>query len=202
MRDIQTDRSYVLVKNPRFSSGLKGTAVDVGKLNRIEVRVNRNISAQVTQVAGNQADFMIDNPTAGRAGEVRRRYAGTRYREFPTTSTYYFFMNVSVPPFNSIAVRQAVNYALDFEALNRVQDGFLAPQHQILPKLIPGYEPSPNLYPGPDLAKARQLIQQAGARGASVTVWGNDEDPVPQTMAYYTDLLNTIGLQAKLKTVV
>ena len=201
IRQVQPDRSYVLVKNQRFSSGLKGTAVDVGKLNRIEVRINRNISAQVTQVAGNQADFMIDNPTAGRAGEVRRKYAGTRYREFPTTSTYYFFMNVSAPPFDKLAVRQAVNYALDFQALNRVQDGFLAPQHQILPKPIPGYEPSPDLYKGPDMARARQLIQQAGARGAKVTVWGNNEDPVPQTMAYYTDLLNKIGLDAKLKTI-
>lgn len=201
IRQVQPDRSYVLVKNQRFSSGLKGTAVDVGKLNRIEVRVNRNISAQVTQVASNQADFMIDNPTAGRAGEVRRKYSGTRYREFPTTSTYYFFMNASAPPFDKLAVRQAVNYALDFQALNRVQDGFLAPQHQILPKPIPGYEPSPNLYKGPDMTRARQLIQQAGARGAKVTVWGNNEDPVPQTMAYYTDLLNRIGLNAKLKTV-
>src|SRR5437868_13292419 len=109
-------------------------------------------------------------------------------------------MNASVAPFDKPAVRQAVNYALDFDALNRLQEGFLEPQHTILPKLIPGYESSSDLYPGPNSAKARQLIQQAGATGASVTVWGYPGDPVAATMAYYTDLLNRIGLRAKLKT--
>lgn len=197
---VQPGRSFVLTKNRRFSPGLKGTAVDVGKLNRINVRINSNVSAQVTQIERNQADFMVQNPAAGRAGEVRRQYGGTRYREFPTTSTYYFFMNSSVPPFDKLGVRQAVNSALDFGALNRIQEGFLERQHTILPNPIPGHEPSSDLYPGPDLNRARQLIAQAGARGASVTVWGYPGDPVAATMAYYTDLLNKIGLKAKLKT--
>jgi peptide/nickel transport system substrate-binding protein len=132
---------------------------------------------------------------------VRSKYTGTRYREFPTTSTYYMFMNTEAPPFDKLAVRQAVNWALDFDALNRVQAGFLSKTHGILPPQLPGYEPSPDLYPGPNLQKARQLIAQAGAKGARVTVWGNDQDPTPQTMAYYTDLLNKIGLKAKLKTI-
>jgi peptide/nickel transport system substrate-binding protein len=201
IQSVQQGRGYTLVKNPRFSPGLAGTAVDVGKVDRINVRIVRNPSAEVTEVAANRADFMTDNPTGGRAGEVRRRYGGKRYREFPTTSTYYFFMNASVPPFDKLAVRQAVNYALDFDALNRVQDGFLERTHQILPKQIPGYEPSRDLYPGPDLNRARQLIRTAGAEGANVTVWSNDADPTPQTTAYYADLLNRIGLKAKLKTV-
>jgi peptide/nickel transport system substrate-binding protein len=111
------------------------------------------------------------------------------------------FMNTEAPPFDKLAVRQAVNWALDFDALNRLQAGFLSKTHGILPSQLPGYEPSPDLYAGPNLQKARQLIAQAGAKGAPVTVWGNDQDPTPQTMAYYTDLLNKIGLKAKLKTI-
>jgi peptide/nickel transport system substrate-binding protein len=144
---------------------------------------------------------MVDNPTADRAGEVRSKYTGKRYREFPTTSTFFFFMNVSVPPFDKLPVRQAVNWALDFNALNRLQAGFLERTHGILPRQIPGYEPSPNLYPGPDLARARQMIKQAGAQGAKVTVWSDDKDPTPATMAYYADLLNKLGLKATVKTV-
>jgi len=132
---------------------------------------------------------------------VRSKYTGKRYREFATTSTFYMFMNTEAPPFDKLAVRQAVNWALDFDALNRTQAGFLSKQHGILPPQIPGYQPSPDLYPGPNLQKAQQLIAQAGAKGAQVTVWGDDKDPTPQTMAYYTDMLNKIGLKAKLKTI-
>lgn len=201
IRAVQQGRSYQLVRNPRFSPGLKGTAVDVGKLDRIDVRIVKDPSAQVTQVAANEADVMIDNPPADRAGEVRARYGGKRYREFGTTSTFYFFMNASVAPFNDLRVRRAVNYALDFAALNRLQGGFLGPAHGILPKQLPGYEPSRDLYPGPNVSRARALIAAAGARGAKVTVWGNGEDPTLQTVAYYTDLLNRIGLKATTKTV-
>jgi peptide/nickel transport system substrate-binding protein len=199
--NAEQGRAYTLVKNPRFSPGLKGTAVDVGHLNEIDVKINGNISAQVTQVANNQADFMIDNPTADRAGEVRSKYTNKRYREFATTSTFYFFMNTETPPFDKLQVRQAVNYALDFDALNRTQAGFLNKTHGILPQQIGGYEPSPDLYPGPNLQKAHQLIQQAGAQGAKVTVWSDDKDPTPRTMAYFTDLLNKIGLKATQKTI-
>jgi peptide/nickel transport system substrate-binding protein len=201
IKNVEQGRGYSLVRNAHFSPGLVGTTVDVAKVNGINVKINSSISAQVTQIANNQADFMIDNPTADRAGEVRSKYTGKRYREFPTTSTYYFFMNTEAPPFDKLAVRQAVNWALDFDAINRIQAGFLAKTHGILPSQIPGYEPSPDLYPGPNLQKAQQLIAQAGAKGAQVTVWSDNQDPTPQTMAYYTDLLNRIGLKAKLKSI-
>jgi peptide/nickel transport system substrate-binding protein len=201
IKDVVANRSYVLVKNPRFSPGLRGTPVDVGKIDRINVKIVSSPATQVTELEQNRADFLFDNPAGDRVGEVRRRYK-SRYREFPTTSTFYFFMNASVPPFDKLAVRQAVNYALDFNAINRTEDGFVEPTHNILPRQVPGYESSPNLYPGPNLPKARQLIKQAGAAGAKVTVWSTDADPAPRTMAYYQDVLNELGFKTKLKTLV
>lgn len=200
IKSVVPNRSYVLVKNPHFSPGLEGTDVDVAKINRINVRIVSSPATQVTQLEQNRADFLVDNPSGDRVGEIRRRYK-SRYREFPTTSTFYFFMNASAPPFDKLAVRQAVNYALDFSAINRVQDGFVEATHNILPRQVPGYEPSPNLYPGPNLDKARQLIKQAGAEGASVTVWSTDAEPAPRTMAYYQDLLSKLGFKTKLKTI-
>jgi peptide/nickel transport system substrate-binding protein len=200
IKNVVPNRSYVLVKNPHFSSGLAGTAVDVAKINRINVRIVSSPATQVTDLEQNRADFLVDNPSGDRVGEVRSKYR-SRYREFPTTSTFYFFMNASVPPFDKPAVRQAVNYALDFGAINRVQEGFVEPTHNILPRQVPGYEPSPNLYPGPNPDKARQLIRQAGAEGAKVTVWSTDADPAPRTMAYYQDLLTKLGFKTKLKTI-
>ena len=52
---------------------------------------------------------------------------------------------------------------------------------------MPGYDEAldatcpwgdPNAAPGP--GEGPQLIKEAGAEGAKVTVWGNDEDPTKQ----------------------
>ena len=202
IRNVEQGRGYSLVRNPHFSPGLKGTAVDVAKVNGINVKINSSISAQVTQIANNQADFMIDNPTADRAGEVRAKYTGQALSRVPDDLDLLLLHEHRGPALRQARrSRQAVNWALDFDAINRIQAGFLSKTHGILPQQIPGYEPSPDLYPGPNLQKAQQLIAQAGAKGAQVTVWSDNEDPTPQTMAYYTDLLNKIGLKAKLKTV-
>ena len=52
-----------------------------------------------------------------------------------------------------------------------------------------------------DLAKAKQLIQQAGAKGAAVTVWTSNRDTAKKPAAYLQDVLNQIGLKAKLKVI-
>jgi peptide/nickel transport system substrate-binding protein len=196
---VQVDRSYTLVRNPNFSPALKGTAVDGGNADEFDVSVERELSNQVTKIAQNQADFMIDNPPPDRIAELRSRYA-SRFHQFPTTSIFYFFLNSSVAPFNNVKVRQAVNYALDVNALNRIQSGTLTPTNTYLPSGVPGHENWPNLYPH-NLAKAKALIREAGAVGAPVTVWGDPDETTKHTMEYYTDLLNTIGLKAQLKLI-
>jgi len=196
--DVRVGRGYSLVKNPNFSEALKGTDVDSGKPERIDMTIE-NEGNSVTQIAQNKLDFMIDNPPADRASELKSRYA-ERFRQFPTPSSFYFFMNSSVAPFDKLEVRQAVNHAIDPEAINRVQGGVITPANTIIPPGVPGYEKSADLYPY-DLDKAKQLIQQAGAEGEKVTVWGNPENPTKQTVEYYADLLNSIGLDAKTKIV-
>ncbi len=63
-------------------------------------------------------------------------------------NTYYFWMNTEKAPFDDLKVRQAINYAVDPEALNRIFGGRLHPTQQILPPGMPGYEEF-ELYPGP-----------------------------------------------------
>ena len=70
---------------------------------------------------------MIDNPPADRVAELKAQYEGKRFRQFSTPSTFYFFMNTEAPPFDDLKVRQAVNYAVDPDAINRIQGGVIAP---------------------------------------------------------------------------
>ena len=48
----------------------------------------------------------------------------------------------------------------------------------------------------PDIDRARKLIEQAGADGADVTVWGNTDEPSPKVTEAYADMLNDMGLDA------
>jgi peptide/nickel transport system substrate-binding protein len=199
-KNVEINRSYELVRNPNFSPSLKGTDVDQCNPDSINLTVDPQTSSQVTKIIRGDSDFMIDNPPPDRVAELKSRYSD-RYEQFPTNSTFYFFMNIEAPPFDDLKVRQAVNYAIDVNAINRAQGGVLEPAHTTLPPGVPGYDKSQSdLYPF-DLDKAKQLIEESGHEGDDVTVWSNPEPESQRTMEYYADTLNKIGLNAKLKNV-
>ena len=198
--NVRVNRSYRMRKNPNFSPGLEGTAIDAGRADGFDVSVVRSVSNQVTQIANNDLDFMVDNPPADRVAELRSRYEGERFRQFPTPSSFYFFMNTEAPPFDELEVRRAVNFAIDPDAINRVQGGVIEETNETLPEAVPGYRDWPDLYPH-NVNRARELIREAGAEGEKVTVWGNPENPTRQTIEYYADVLNDIGLDAEVRIV-
>ena len=79
----------------------------------------------------------------------------------PTFSTDYIGMNVNEPPFDDPKVRQALNYAINKEAIARdVLADLVVPATGILPPDFPGYNPNLNGYKyDPELA--RQLLRES-----------------------------------------
>ncbi|WP_353865038.1 ABC transporter substrate-binding protein [Svornostia abyssi] len=99
-----------------------------------------------------------------------------------------------------------MNFGLNKPALARQFSGLLEPSCNYLPPNMQGYEkiePCPYGDPNgePDLAKARQLIKDAGAEGAKVTVWGNDEPETREVTLALADQMKAIGLDASPKIV-
>ena len=70
-------------------------------------------------------------------------------------------------------MRQAVNYAVDPAALERIYVGSLKGTQQILPPGMPGYKKL-ELYPH-NLAKAKAMIKEANPADMNITVWGDSE---------------------------
>ncbi len=101
-------------------------------------------------------------PAAGQPlpGSRRANTKAPSSKPLPTISTYYFWMNTQKAPFNDLKVRQAVNYAVDPEALERIYSGA---DHRHPPdpaaEGMPGHEEL-ELYPH-DLAKAKEMIKEA-----------------------------------------
>jgi peptide/nickel transport system substrate-binding protein len=173
------NRQFVMEKNTNFPD--LGADIPPGKVDTITTKIVKSAARQTQDVISGELDYMQDPPPADLKPEVRAEYSD-RYEEITTSSTYYFFMNTRVPPFDDPKVREAVNYGVDKPALARLFAGELELGCSFIPPGVPGYDESlegencPWGDPAkpPDIERARELIREAGAEGAEVTVYGNN----------------------------
>src|SRR5215218_2259329 len=168
-----------------------------GYVDKIEVTVLRNPQSQVEDVEAGRYDWMENPPPADRYAEVKDTYEGTQFRTEATESTYFFWMNTTEPPFDDVRIRQAVNYAVDPEALERIYAGQIVPTQQILPPGMPGYKRF-ELYPY-DREKARTMVDEADPADRQITVWTDSERSQEEAGAYLAEVLKDIGFEAKLQ---
>jgi peptide/nickel transport system substrate-binding protein len=199
---VTPSRAFVLERNPAYRQ-LPG--IPAAKLDRIAVRLVQSPEREAQDVLRNATDLSQDTPPGEQLREARTEHAD-RYREEPANYTYYLFLNTQEPPFDDLAVRQAVNVAVDKRAVARLDAGLLRPSCNFLPENVPGHvaiDPCPYGDPdgAPDLARARRLVQQAGAEGARVRVWGPANGPQNAIATYVAGVLDDIGLDARLRTV-
>jgi peptide/nickel transport system substrate-binding protein len=198
---INPTREYTLQKTPGFN--IPGIAK--GNIDKFTV-TKSTVSKMTQDVIDNKLDFMTEDPTGDLLPEVKAKYSD-RFRMDPNPpNTYWFFLNETVKPFDSLEARQAVNYAIDSSALQRIFGGRLVPSCNFLPPAYAktGYkklDPCPYGDPAgpPNIVKARQLVEKSGTKGMTVTVWANNKDPRPQIIDYLRDVMVQIGYKAKTK---
>ncbi|MEJ7875280.1 MAG: ABC transporter substrate-binding protein [Solirubrobacterales bacterium] len=202
------NRQFVMEKVDGFAD-LEIPDIPLGNIDKITTVIEKNQTAQAQDVLNNELDFMQDPPPADFKPTVVEQVGpegseDQRYEEFTTTSTYYFFMNHNTPPFDDPAVREAVNIGIDKPALARLFGGELAPGCSFLPPGMPGYDEALDVSDCPwgdpnaagDVETAKQMIEDAGAAGEEVTVYGNNDDPTDKVTEAYAEQLNEIGLDA------
>jgi peptide/nickel transport system substrate-binding protein len=194
-------RGWEYIRNPEWAKtdGPLMPKIPDGHYNKIDVRVIANAETAVNEVIGGKIGWMEEPPPPDRFEELSDRFEGTQLLVTPQIDIYYFWMNVRQPPFDNPKVRQAVNYAVDPAALERIYGGMLHGTQQILPDAMPGHRPF-QLYPH-DRKKARELIAEANPSERKVTVWTDDYAPNRQAGEYYEGVLKELGFQTKLKVV-
>jgi peptide/nickel transport system substrate-binding protein len=199
--NVDAPNSYTLERNPQFKTLQAAGASDVpdAHVDKITVTQNKNQSTQAQAIEQNTNDFMVDPPPADLLPQIQSQFSD-RFQFQESINTYYFWMNMTKPPFSDLRVRQAINYAIDPAALNRVFGGRLAPTQQILPPGMPGYQQY-KLYPGPNIDKAKQLLAEAHPSDMDITVWTDDEPDRKRIGAYYQDVLNQLGFHTTLKII-
>jgi peptide/nickel transport system substrate-binding protein len=197
----QPGRGWEYERNPEWATANSKAMPDFpsGHVDKIKITVISNPSTEVNDVEQGKYDWMQAPPPPDRYAEVKEKYEGSQFRVEPGTTTYYFWMNTTRTPFNDPKVRQAVNYAVNPEALERIYAGQLIGAQQILPPGMPGYKKF-ELYPY-DMAKAKALIAAANPSDRNITVWSNTEPENKEAAEYYEDVLKKLGFNAKLKPV-
>jgi peptide/nickel transport system substrate-binding protein len=194
------NKQALVVRNPNFDASLFDGNVPAGNPDKMTIDILGDSGVALSRTLKGQYDYDFYQPPVDRLAELQSKYSD-QIKVYTPANTFYYFMNNKVAPFDNLKVRQAVNYAINREALVRIHGGLATPTQQVLPPTYPQYKKL-NLYPY-NVAKAKQLIKDAGATGADVTIWtsNNTSRHAPEAGQYLQSVLKQIGLNAKLKTI-
>jgi peptide/nickel transport system substrate-binding protein len=197
----------VLVRNPYFKQW-SAAAQPNGYPNKIVEKYGQTISDEVTAVQNGQADEVWDGDVipADRLNELNSPKYAKQVHVNPLTADWYMALNTRTPPFNNLKARQAINYAADRSAYVKIAGGpsLAVPTCQILPPNFPGYAPycpytagsNHTKWTGPDLAKAKQLVQQSGTAGMKVVVNSATDETDKALAQQMVSDLDSIGYKA------
>jgi peptide/nickel transport system substrate-binding protein len=192
-------RGWEYERNPQWAknNGKRMPQLPSGHVDKIKIQVLRNPQTEVNEIESGKLDWMGNEVPPDRYQAVKSKYEGSQFRVEPTFSNDFFWMNTSRAPFDDVKVRQAVNYAIDPAALERIYSGRLEAGQQILPPGMPGYSKL-DLYPH-DMKKAKELIAEAKPGDTEITVWTSSEQPSDDAGVYYQGVLEELGFKVNLK---
>lgn len=145
------------------------------KLDKVIFRSIPDNSARLNALTAGDIDLADGiNPSDGKSVEGN---ADLQLIERPSMNIGYLGLTNTRPPFDNKLVRQAVNYAIDKQA---IVDAFFEGRAQVaanpMPSSISGYNEAIEPYPY-DPAKAKSLLAEAGYDGKEIELWAM---PVPR----------------------
>lgn len=200
--------SLIMVRNPHFNEWSKD-AQPKGYPDRIEYTFGGTEEAAVNAILNGQADWMYEPVPTDRLAELSVSNPD-QLRVSPLNAWWYAPMNTNLAPFNDVRVRQALNYAVDRDALVSLFGGpaLASPVCTILPPDMPGFDPhcdytaNPGTeWSAPDMDKARALVEESGTKGQKVTVVSDDTATSRAVGTYLQTVLSDLGYDATVQSI-
>ncbi|KAI3589523.1 Oligopeptide transport substrate-binding protein, GsiB [Cupriavidus sp. U2] len=156
--------------------------------------VDNNTRSAVMQTG--EADFAFSIPFEQAA--VLKASPKVDLIDSPSIIQRYLSLNTTVKPFNDPKVRQAINYAINKEALAKVAfAGHAVPADGVVPH---GVDYAEKLGPWPyNPAKARELLKEAGyPNGFETTLWSAYNHTTAQKVIQFVQQqLQQVGIKAQ-----
>jgi ABC-type transport system substrate-binding protein len=129
----------------------------------LEVRGITNDNARLGALRSGELDAMLSK--VGQYEQSSKLGDGFGFHSYPAAATYAIYLNTARPNIDQAKVRQALNYAIDRDGLNKgVLAGQCAPTSQPLTDVYAGqgHLTTPPVTYTKDVAKAKQLLAEAG----------------------------------------
>lgn len=163
-----TFQSYVtqdhvsLVRNPAYKWGPSAFGPPgPAKLANLNFRILLDATARYNALQAGQVQMAMNlNPSDIQT--VRSTPGLTHYNTPSTGQPYGYPINVTKPPTDDIRVREAINYAVDQDTLNKtVLMGAYQAAHNVLTPTTPGYDKAYDTMYAYNPAKAKSLLDAA-----------------------------------------
>ena len=131
--------------------------------------------------------------------EVRDK-VGIKVVSVPAYEKVYLGMNVGFKPFSDERVREAIRWAIDYDAILRLLKGGAMKLQTFIEKGIPGYNPDAPYYR--DVEKARKLLAEAGyPEGFEVELMAPPTFPYRDIAAIVKQNLEEVGIRVRIRLV-
>lgn len=170
-------------------------------IDRLVLQQTSDPSALVGSLLTNQ----IQGTSFAPYSSVRQLKASKRVKVWETDKLVSIFamMNVTKPSLSDLRVRQAINYAIDRNAV--IKNGFFGqadlPHGYAISRSMVGYNPALAKYSTRNLAKAKQLVAAAGARGTTIEIAAENSTWHPAVAQIIANNLREIGLNPQIKLI-
>lgn len=193
--DSKRGSEIVLVRNPDYwKPGL-------AKLDRIVYRAIPDATTRLQALAKGEFDF-VTHPDPEQIAAIRKN-TNLTVKSTPGWEWDYQAFNLKKAggPFQNKALRQAISYAIDREAIvSEIYFGEAAAADNQIPSGYMGYRGQLLKYPkNGDLQKAKDLIAQAGLHGYEVEVITSDKDWLRKELELVAAMVSQIGITYKIK---
>jgi peptide/nickel transport system substrate-binding protein len=163
------DTKLVLVRNPSYDPATGVPETEGNFVDRFEFLINSNRDDIFAKIqAGDYEGEISSTPP-----QVLREYSESeelqdRLHLDPIDATWYVSMNLTVPPFDDIHVRRAVNLVMDKDGLRRAWGGPLRGEiathivpDSMLNDVLADYDPYPSPESAGDEEAAREEMRQS-----------------------------------------
>jgi ABC-type transport system substrate-binding protein len=114
--------------------------------------------------------------------------------------TGYVSMNVNIPPFDKVDVRQAVNMAINKDRIVKLINNRAVPANQPLPPAMPGYDKNYKGYKYDPVQAKLLLVKASLPMGFTTQLYVQNVDPNPRIAQAIQQDLAKIGIKAELKS--
>ena len=178
------------------------TGTTAGYLDAIDFQFSITPTTAVLKVQSGDADLLGNYipPASYPSLTVNPTWKSQVVAE-PAIALDYLFFNETVKPFENVAVRQALSWAIDRAKIVKLLSGTGLPLNQIYPAGLPGHVDGAagNFY-GYNPAKAKQMLAAAGfPNGFTTTLYSHNVAPWPTVIQSIQYDLSQIGVKANIK---